>query len=183
MLLDKKKLVRGFTIRSIIFLIGWKVVFHGLIVPTGSINNYLTSNVAYLTAKSGEIFGYSSRVEVVNDELEPNHVNGIVYFDNEPALKVADSCNGLELFALYIGFIVCFPGSVKWKFIFSVCGTLLLFLLNVLREFVLAINYLYFRSTFDFNHKYTYAIAVYLVVFLIWRFWLNRFSAIKLVRK
>lgn len=176
-MMSKRSLIRNFLIKALIFFIVWKVVFYACIIPTGA-NNFITEVVSHGTKLGGRLLGYTTRVEIIETDDSISRVNGIVYFDEVPGVMVADACNGLELFALYVGFFVCFPGSVLPKILFSVGGTLLLFTLNIMREVVLAINYMYFETSFDFNHKYTYAIAVYLVVFLIWKYWLNNYSMI-----
>ena len=101
-----------------------------------------------------------------------------VMIDNEPVVLVADECNGLELFVLYAGFIICFPGKIKFKLIFIPIGILLIYFVNVIREIVLALNYKFFRESFEFNHKYTYVLIVYIFVFILWRIWIKRYSII-----
>jgi len=177
-MVDKRKLLKSFAIKALLFLIGWKILFVGFILPSGTINNALTIAVAKGTGIGGEFFGYKHTIEINEAKDNPSAVTGTVYLNNEPAVLVGGACNGLELFALYVGFIVCFPGPFFPKLFFSVAGTVLLFFTNIMREILLAFNYMYFRSSFDFNHHYTYAIAVYLIVFLIWRYWLNNFSAL-----
>ena len=109
---------------------------------------------------------------------ETHGKDDLVYIDNQPVVLVADACNGLELFALYAGFLLCFPGRWTYKALFIPLGTGVIFLVNVMREVVLALNYKFFQETFEFNHKYTYVFVVYIVIFLIWRFWLKRYSII-----
>lgn len=176
--MTKKILLRLFLIKAVIFYIGWLILFHGFIAPSGTVNNFLTVTVAKGTAIGGELLGYDTHIETKTNKDEAHNLSSTVYLDGNASVLVADPCNGLELFALFIGFIVCFPGPIIPKVIFSVCGTLALFFVNILREIALAMNYLHFRSSFHFNHKYTYAIAVYVVVFLIWKYWLNHYSAL-----
>ncbi len=176
--MEKKKLLKVFLIKATVFYLGWVILFHGFIKPEGSVNNFLTLTVANGTGVVSEVFGYDAYVISERKEDSPEHLYATVYMDNEPAVKIADPCNGLELIALFVGFIVCFPGGVRPKILFSIFGALVLFSINILRELALALNYMYFRSSFDFNHKYTYAIAVYAMVFIIWRYWLNNYSAI-----
>ena len=175
---SKKVLIRNFLIKAAIFYIGWTILFHGFILPSGSFNNFLTLSVAKGTKLGGQFLGYNSEVVIQRDEKIVSRIKAIVYMDGEPAVLVADGCNGLELFALFVGFIICFPGPGLPKLIFSTVGTMILFLINIIREITLAFNYLYFRSSFNFNHHYTYAIVVYAIVFMIWRYWLNNHSAL-----
>lgn len=163
--LDKQTLLRGFAIKAVITFVVWMVLYYGLIIPDGRLNAWLTSTVIKGTTVGLSILGYDTRGE-----------GDLVYIDDQPVVLVADACNGLELFALYVGFLLCFPGPIKYKAIFVPIGIGLIYIINVIREITLALNYKFFQETFDFNHKYTYVFVVYLFVFAIWRFWLNRYS-------
>ena len=165
--MEKKRLLKTFAVRAGITFVSWMVIYYGLIIPDGRLNNYLTQKVIDGTTVGLSILGYETKGE-----------GNMVYIENQPVVLVADACNGLELFALYIGFLLCFPGKWKYKAFFIPIGLGLIFLINVIREIVLALNYKFFQETFDFNHKYTYVLVVYLFVFALWRYWLNRYSVL-----
>lgn len=164
---ERKRLLKVFVIRAVALYALWLVVYYGFIQPEGSLNAWLTNLVIQGTVIGLDLLGYATSGE-----------GSLIYIDNQPVVLVADACNGLELFALYAGFLLCFPGPWRYKSIFIPVGIAIVFLVNVLREIVLSLNYKFFQQTFEFNHKYTYVFVVYGVVFLIWRFWLNRYSAI-----
>lgn len=164
---DRKKLVKTFLIRSAIAYVLWLIIYYGYIQPDGRLNAFLTELVIQGTIIGLNLFGYATSGE-----------GNMVLIDNQPVVLVADECNGLELFALYAGFLLCFPGRWVYKAVFIPIGIGIIFLVNVLREIVLSLNYKFFQETFEFNHKYTYVLVVYTVVFLIWRFWLKRYSVI-----
>ena len=170
----KSALIRIVAIRAVIAFVMWLIVYHGYIIPDGRLNKLLTNSVIAGTNYGLNLIGYDTSSSVASS---------MVYIDNQPVVLVADACNGLELFALYTGFLICFPGRIKYKMIFIPLGIGLIYLVNVMREITLAINYKFFQETFDFNHKYTYVFIVYLFVFAIWRFWLNRYSSLALNKK
>jgi exosortase family protein XrtF len=99
-----------------------------------------------------------------------------VRFYGDPLIYVSDSCNALTLIVLFMGFILAYPGDWRYKLLFIPLGTVAIFFINVIRVQVLILNYMYFTEAFDFNHKYTFTIAVYLVVFWFWMLWANKFS-------
>jgi exosortase/archaeosortase family protein len=150
---DRKKLIRTFLIRAGIAYVLWLILYYGFIQPEGSINAFLTALVIKGTVIGLNLFGYTTSGE-----------GNLVLIDNQPVVLVADACNGLELFALYAGFLLCFPGKILYKAIFIPFGIGIIFLVNVLREIILSLNYKFFQETFDFNHKYTYVFVVYIVV-------------------
>lgn len=172
-----KKILKSFLIKAVLLFVGWLIIYHGFIMPDGRINNWLTTKVVETTKIGLTILGYKSNQRLVESNNPDS--SRYIYIDDQPVVLVADACNGLELMALYIGFLISFPGNLKWKALFIPIGSMLIFTLNVIREIILALNYKYFQQTFDFNHKYTYVFTVYLFIFLIWRFWLNNFSEVK----
>ncbi|MGB3468816.1 MAG: archaeosortase/exosortase family protein [Cyclobacteriaceae bacterium] len=164
-------IVKKFLIRAGIIYLGWLLLYHAVIVPDGRLNKFLTDQVSAGTVVGLELLGYDTDFKIVNG-------NNMVYIDGQAVVLVADACNGLELFALYTGFLLAFPGRLKYKAIFVPVGILLIFLINVMREVALSLNYKFFQETFELNHKYTYVFIVYVFVFIIWRYWLKNYSAL-----
>jgi len=164
---EKRQILKVFGIRSLIAFVLWMLLYHGIIIPDGRINLFLTNTVI-----DGTLFGLKV---LGHDCIQQGH---IVLIDNAPVVLVADECNGLELFVLYAGFIICFPGRIKFKLFFIPIGILLIYFVNVIREIILALNYKFFRESFEFNHKYTYVLVVYIFVFILWRIWIKKYSII-----
>lgn len=169
-----KKILTTFAIRVVITVVCWFSVYYGFIKPDGRVNGWLTTKVVQGTSLGLDLLGHNVDTSSIN--INNQDISGSVFIDGEPVVLVADECNGLELMALYIGFFLCFPGPWRFKSLFIPFGTIMVFLINIVREIVLALNYKYFQETFHFNHKYTYVLIVYLSIFWIWRFWLNRYS-------
>ncbi len=171
-----KTILRTFIIRIIILFFGWLILYQGFVRPDGRVDHWMSMRVVDLTRTCLAILGHDTNTQFRPDG--PGINSRYVYVDGTPVLSVADGCNGIELIALFMGFIIAFPGKWNYKLTFIIIGSILIYLLNVIREVILALNYMFFRETFDFNHKYTYVLVVYSMVFLIWRFWLNRYSGI-----
>lgn len=159
--------IKKFLIRVSILYSSWLVLYYAFIIPDGKLNHFLTQRVIDGTVLGLELLGYDT-----------NGQNDLIFIDGQAVVLVADACNGLELFVLFAGFIVAFPGKILYKMIFIPAGIFLIFGINILREIALSLNYKFFQETFELNHKYTYVLIVYFFVFLIWRFWLKNFSAL-----
>ena len=56
----------------------------------------------------------------------------------------------------------------------------MIYLVNLARVVVLALNHIYSNSSFDFNHKYTYTLITYAAIFGLWMIWANRLSGVSL---
>jgi exosortase/archaeosortase family protein len=165
--MDKNKLIKTFLIRALIVFVTWEVVFFAYLQPDGSLNAWVTNAVVEASVGGLKMIGFEAEAR-----------ENVIFINEEQSVLVADACNGLELFALFIGFLICFPGGWISKIIYSFVGCLLISLINVIREIALALNYNYFRASFDLNHHYTYTLIVYVFIFLIWRHWLLRYSVI-----
>lgn len=167
MSLIANKLAISFIMKAAVIFFIWMILYYGYILPNGYFNPILTKALLGSTVGVLKAIGYDSY-----------NVQNVIYVDGKSSVLVADVCNGLELMVLYVAFFICFPGPIKHKLIFIPVGLIVLFLINVVREVLLVLNYNYFQKTFEFNHKYTYVFFVYAAVFLIWRYWLNNYSII-----
>ena len=81
---------------------------------------------------------------------------------------IFDDCNGLDLFIIYIAFIVLLPYPAWRKLIFSIGGLIAIFIGNIIRCVSLYWVYVHFRGMFDFNHHYVFTIIMYLIIFYGW---------------
>jgi exosortase family protein XrtF len=102
-----------------------------------------------------------------------NKVFGI-NIDGKACVFLGNACNGLDFMGVFCCFVLAYPASWKSKIWFIPVGIVAIHLLNVLRVVLLALNMHYMRSTFDFNHKYTFMIAVYALIFWLWTTWIKR---------
>lgn len=91
------------------------------------------------------------------------------------AIGIADGCNGLALFVVYLGFIICFP--IQWKrfLLFAIGGVFVIHILNIARVSGLAWVNLNFSEYMDFAHHYLFKILVYSGIFYLWVLYAKRF--------
>lgn len=94
-------------------------------------------------------------------------------------LWVGDSCNAITLIALFAGLIICLSGIWWHKLIYIFAGSILIWLLNVLRLVFLAIIDTESRVLTEFNHTYTFTLLVYAVIIFLWFFWIKKFADLK----
>jgi exosortase/archaeosortase family protein len=99
-----------------------------------------------------------------------------INIDGKASVFLANACNGLDFMGIFFCFVLAYPASWKPKVWFIPMGIVAIHLLNVVRVILLALNMHYFRSTFDFNHKYTFMIAVYALIFWFWTTWVKYYG-------
>jgi exosortase family protein XrtF len=143
----------------------WYLVYDLWLMPDARLDRWLNH---FTTGTGAKLLSY------LGFQADANRA--VISLENQNFLRVGNSCNGLEFFVLFSGFIILFPGPWKKKLFFIPAGIFIIFMLNVLRIAVLTINYSFSRHTFDFNHKYTYSFIIYAAIFGMWMIWVNKFS-------
>lgn len=160
--------IRLFLTKALILFIAWKLLYHLLLFPTRIPDKHLTR----ITAE-GSVFLYHNimgiKLAQVRDMVsaEGNPFVG-VYNSNQKLVAIADSCNGLELIVLYVGFLCCFPIKIKRLMAYVIIGTISIVILNMFRCYGLTWMYLNDYYLADFFHKYIFKMAIYGLIFLTW---------------
>ncbi|PKV75509.1 exosortase X [Pontibacter ramchanderi] len=129
------------------------------------LDNWLTLQIVHATVYTINMLGYNAAARDIMIQI-----NGV------DVVFVYHACNGMVLMALFAGFIIAFPGPLSKKLIYIPLGIVLINLLNILRVTALALNAHHFSHTVDFNHKYTFTLVVYAAIFMLWMYWVKRFS-------
>lgn len=148
---------RIFLFRAILLVGGWNLLYLLILKPLGIPDTQLTYAVqhgtGYLLGQLGNIISYET--------------NGI-YIDGIRSINIAPQCNGLELIVLYLGFLLCFPARTGKLIAYALPGTVMIYILNVLRCALLAYMYHNNHPLTDFAHHYAFKLVVYGFVFGGW---------------
>ncbi|PKB16012.1 exosortase family protein XrtF [Flavobacterium sp. 5] len=99
-----------------------------------------------------------------------------MYFQNQYIVRIVEGCNGISVIILFISFIVAFSGSLKNTLLFIFGGTVLIYILNVLRIAVLIVLMYYFPEKTHLLHGVLFPVIIYGIVFILWVIWVNKFS-------
>lgn len=156
--------VLRFVTFAIALCIGWFILYDFWL---SGFDEYLTLAVVDASVFTLRLFGYSAEAKEI-----------MVQIDGQDTVYVYHACNGMILMALFTGFILSFPGSIKWKLLYIPFGIVVINVLNVLRVTALALNAHYYHQSIVFNHKYTFTIIVYAAIFALWMLWVKRFSGL-----
>lgn len=163
--MKSNKFVVIFFIKAIVLYILWYFVYEQWIMKVGWLDKIIIDNLIYITNKILLLLGYTTFVY--------DHTFGI---DGSNGVYIGTPCNGIELMALFTGFVIIFHGSWKNKIWFIPAGLIIIHFLNLMRVLALAIIAKTAPSTIDFNHKYTFTLLLYLFVFFGWIIWVKKFS-------
>lgn len=121
-----------------------------------------------------QVFYPSSKLmvkEECNTLLELNNELSCLdylYLNGNKIVGVSDPCNALELYVLYIGFLLAFPSSLKRLFVFSCIGIVVIYLTNIIRLAALASMNMHRVNAVDMAHHYLFKVIVYTIIFGLW---------------
>ena len=163
--------VRQFVVRALLLLVFWFAAYTCILKPNAGLDNWLTKITAQATTASlNWLYKPGFVYEPVVSELEG--IKGIVTqyisINDKFAVYIVPRCNALELFAAYIGFLVCVPGAISRKLAFTAVGILLIYIVNVARCGILAWLNLNKPEWSEFAHHYAFTTVVYVFIFLLW---------------
>ncbi len=161
--------VKQFLIRAILLFSFWYVGYYYVIRPDTRVDNWLTKETTRgVTFTMNKFYtnGFSSSEEI--DVALKNAFYNAVYYREQLALKISHPCNGLALYVLYMGFLICVPGSIIKKVVFSIVGSIIIYILNVFRCCALVWLNLNKPEWTDFAHHYAFTTIVYVFIFLLW---------------
>ena len=164
------KIVIVFIIKAILLYLAW-FILNDFVVAKSGLNDWLNHRVAFDASIFLKLFGYTTAIEPGNHQF-------LIEINTKPMVGVGNPCNGLELFILFTGFIICFPGGTKKKMWFIPVGILIIHFSNLIRAACLALIQCYKPQYLEINHHYTFVIIVYGIIFSLWIYWVNKLSTI-----
>jgi len=155
-----------FLITGIVLYVIWSLIYHFWLDPIDIIDRPVIDSLIGITGYILRAVGYET-IPIQDPSIQVR-VAGI---DGTTGVWVGDPCNGISLFALFIIFVVAYPGKWKHRLWFIPIGLLSIHLLNAVRIASLAIVLKYHPEWLNFNHDYTFTILVYSWVFFLWYTW------------
>ncbi|WP_348798332.1 exosortase family protein XrtF [Flavobacterium adhaerens] len=99
-----------------------------------------------------------------------------MYFQDLYMFRIVEGCNAISVVILFISFVVAFSGSLKNTLLFILGGSLVIYILNVIRIALLLFLLYYFPEQNDLWHDIFFPLIIYGLVFILWIIWVNKFS-------
>lgn len=151
----------------------WFIGYEFFIKPQRLVDSYITYWVTVGVNLMLNISGYDAHYVL---SYIPG--NAFIYIEPfvKPVVRVGASCNGLELFALFICFMIAYPGKKVPKILFISGGLVIIHIANLFRTYWLVLL-AYHRSVYyELFHRYILIFFIYGLVFGLWMLWANKFS-------
>jgi len=131
----------------------------------------ITKTVAQHTEKVLHLFTNDIAIQ----ENKPEPFIKLLYHQKYVA-RVIEGCNAISVIILFVSFVVAFSGKWKHTLLFIFGGSLVVYLLNVMRIAVLAVLMYRFPEQEHLLHGVVFPLIIYGAVFILWVIWVNKFS-------
>ena len=133
--------------------------------------DYVTNLVAIQSQELLQSFGYQTQVFPHPDEPSMKLI-----LNGEYLGRIIEGCNSISVIILFVSFIAAFSGKLKTTFFYILSGSVLIYIVNLLRIVVLTVGLYHYPEYGDVLHTLIFPAIIYGMVFLLWIFWVNRFS-------
>lgn len=160
--------MKKFVLRLIIMVIAWETLYllylKAIRIPDAFLTHTLTASVTYFL---NLFFDLPTKLTwVVDNYNRADHIQ----LNGKTILSIFDDCNALDLYLIYLVFLVLLPNTAKRKVKFTFIGIAAIFIGNIIRCMGLYWVYVNYRSSFEFNHHYIFTIMMYLIILVCWIF-------------
>ena len=134
--------------------------------------------MTHLVAKQSEsllnAFGYNA--QVLPHPTEPSMK---LIINDFYLARVIEGCNSISVIILFLSFIVAFASKFKTTLFYILSGSVLIYSVNLIRIVLLTIGLYHYPHQKSIFHTVIFPAIIYGLVFLLWIFWVNRFSKLK----
>lgn len=138
----------------------------------------ITQLVSVQTQQTIELFNYNSHLEP-----HPNQNSNMLFVEEKFVARVVEGCNAISVIILFIAFVIAFKGNFKKTVVFILAGSILIYLLNIIRIALIAIALFHYPQHEHLLHGVVFPLFIYGVVFLLWVIWVNKFSVYAIQKK
>ncbi|WP_341215784.1 exosortase family protein XrtF [uncultured Wocania sp.] len=136
--------------------------------------DYLTHLVAKQVEALLNTFGYNTQVLPHPDEPSMK-----VIVNGNYLARIIEGCNAVSIIILFMAFIIAFSGKLKITLFFIFSGSVLIYTVNLFRIAILCMALYHYPEHEKILHGVVFPAIIYGMVFLLWVFWVNRFSSLK----
>lgn len=133
--------------------------------------DYLTNLVAKQSDELLHTFGYDS--QIAKHSAEPSMK---LIINGKYVARVVEGCNSISIIILFVSFVIAFAGKFKTTFFYILAGSVLIYVVNLFRIVILSVGLYHYPWRREELHTVIFPLIIYGIVFLLWMFWVNRFS-------
>ncbi|MBS1643317.1 MAG: archaeosortase/exosortase family protein [Bacteroidetes bacterium] len=165
--------VQTFLKRALVIFIIWKLLYTFILFPLNIPDTQLRNATSWGTVQLLK-WKFPQNIilkenKVGTDKLTGEETNSaIILKDNKKIIGIADACNGLELYVLYIAFLLCFPVGWIKMVTYTVAGSAIIYVGNILRCYFISLMNIDRFNLIEVAHHYVFKLIMYAVIFGLW---------------
>jgi len=151
------------------------VMGYNIYLKLGASQEYYPDIITHGVARQSEglinAFGYTASIEP--DKAYPAMnltING------EALAYIVEGCNAISVILLFVAFMLAFFERWKRTLLFILGGSVLIYIMNVLRIVVLAIGIYEYPEYSEVLHGTLFPAIIYGTVVLLWLIWIRSFK-------
>jgi exosortase family protein XrtF len=133
--------------------------------------DYFTNLTARQSQSLIESLGYHT--QIVPHPAEPSMK---LILNGKYIARIIEGCNSISIIILFMSFIIAFADKWKPTLLFIFSGSVLIYAVNLFRVVILCVGLYHYPWRRGILHAVIFPLIIYGMVFLLWMFWVNRFS-------
>lgn len=135
--------------------------------------DYVTHKVAEQSYQVIDFLGYET---YINKSAKLPQMQ--LWVKEKPVVRIIEGCNSISVIILFLAFIVAFHKGFKKTLFFILFGSILIYVLNIIRIALLTLGLYYYPEYRDLLHDIIFPLFIYGVVFLLWLYWIKNYKKI-----
>lgn len=140
---------------------------------------YYPDYITNLTARQSEVL-----IDAIGYEADilphPDEPSMKLIINGKYVARVIEGCNSISIIILFISFIVAFRDTAKKTLIYLLAGSALIYSVNLIRIVILSVGLFHYPWRREILHTVIFPLIIYGMVFLLWMFWVRRFTISRL---
>jgi exosortase family protein XrtF len=126
----------------------------------------------WVTTQTSDLLGLMGWDTVVSNQIRKATSN--IIYEGRSILAVFEGCNGVNVMIIFVSFLLAFGPYTKKLMWFIPAGLGVIHIFNLFRIFLLFFVSIEMPRYMYFTHKYFFTAILYVVIFLMWIYWLQK---------
>lgn len=163
-----------FLLKFILFYLVFTMLYKFYLNQFNIQNNEVDGITKFVSQQTKNVLVFFGKeTTIVAHELEPSYK---IIYQNKYLARIIEGCNAISVVILFASFVFAFSSTFKKTILFIVVGATLIFGLNILRIVFLTVVLYNFPEHQHFLHNIVFPLIIYGIVFVLWIFWVIKFS-------
>ena len=163
-----------FLVKFVLFYLVFAFLYNLYLEQFNSFNfelDSITKLVSNHTALLMELFDQDYKILPNDTEASTK-----IIYKGAYVARIVEGCNAVSVIILFAAFIFAFAADWKKTALYILLGSVLVYVLNIIRISLLVVAYYYYPDYKEFLHGTVFPLFIYGVVFVLWVVWVTKFS-------